>query len=393
MYSVLVATKCAVIHFIVRPVPLSFLLFALTFTACINVYRSKSVETLARQRLVKLSAKLLLIFIAWTSIHPSFVLGLCVVATAACSGFFESDWKSSSSRKSIAHILFMGCVFSSLATIVNPYGIRIYDALLSTSQWTDNTSEWQQIDVSQPEGVLLLCTLLTIALAYARYPKLRTRISRLEIFFVVVFGAASLFAVRMLPYFGIVAALPLAISWNALGREVLRQKGDASTPVALPCGAPGAGTICTLSLAFVAYAYLTHSLPFFDTAHKRYEPSPRIFPTAALSHLSNMVPADDSRGVLSESNWGGAITWYGAGRLRATIDDRDILFTPQDYKDSVTLLTQATSQTIYEHMAQRRIQYLLVRTGSPIANRVAQDAHFHLMYQDETAVAYSIEGL
>lgn len=393
MLSVVVALKVSLIHFIIRPVPLSFTLFALIFSTCVSAYREerRPPVSISRKSLFALSIAGLLI--AWSNVHPSFMMGFFVVATTAFFWPIESFAKPPIARKNASPLLVAGFAGAFIAPLVNPYGIRIFDTLFSSSQWTDVTSEWRPIDFSQPEGTLLLLTLSIIILGYSRYPRTRTDITRLEIFFVVVFGAASLHAVRMVPYFGIAAALPLAISLREIGRELLRRPIRHSSPESSPHTPPGRPAIVVFSVGLLAHSYLTQSVLFFEGRVKECGPSSRVFPIKALSALTQIAAESEPQGVLAEPDWGGAITWYGMGRLRPTIDDRDVLFTPQDYRDNSTLLAQANPATIRAFMAQKRVKYLLIKTDSPLATRLAQTDYVRPLYHDDTAIAFSAAGL
>lgn len=388
--SVFVAFKVALIHFVIRPVPLSFFLFALLFTNCVNVYRSNAPLHAGRGNTTKTLLAFVLIFVAWANIHPSFAIGLCVIASAACFALFEDSSTPQARRTNAKTILLAACALSCAAVLINPYGIRILDTLFSSSQWTDITSEWKPIDLAQPEGTLLALALAIITFAYARYSTARQQISRLEIFLVIVFGAASLHAVRMVPYFGIVAALPLAISLNELTRQLLRRPDSISPPLQAQNAVSGIGLVSGLSFALLLFTYRTHSIPFFDNEHKLYSPSPHIFPLDALARLSDIVAPQESKGVLVEPDWGGAVTWYGGGRLRPTIDDRDVLFRLQDYRDNAALLSQSTPDAVFDYMDRKHVRLLLVRTLSPLSERAAQDPRFKLIYRDNTAIAFSI---
>lgn len=391
LFTVMVAMKLAVIHFIIRPVPLSFTLFALALAACITIYRARLFNSPPPRAQLAIFIALVGGFIVWTSTHPSFVMGLLVLGATAVFHPLEAGSKLYNFRAFLTSPLLIVFGLSCVATLINPYGIHIYDALLSQSQWTDITSEWRPIDLSQPEGTLLGLSLVMITVAYARYPSVRARITRLEFLLVIIFAAASLRAVRMAPYFGIVAALPLTISISEIVRRALRRSEQTSIPRPSTHARSGARVIFALAAALLAYTYTTNSVPLFNEKSARYSPSLESFPIDALGHLASIASKESPQGVLALPDWGGAITWFGAGHLRPAIDDRDTLFSLKDYQDNITLLRRGTPEAIYAVMEQTRLKYVVVEAHSLTAERLANSSRFEPVYRDGTAAAFSVK--
>jgi hypothetical protein len=394
--SVLIAMKLALIHLIIRPVPMSFALFTLVFASTISLYRAPRNSRITWSQAFPHLCILSCAFVAWANTHASFILGLGVIASAAGAKFVSESIHGEKATTQLFSPLPVALFFALVSTLINPYGVEIFRPLILPSQWIDLTSEWNHPTLSSPEGTLSLLSVCIIAITYLRYPGVRSQLSKLEILFIAVLAAGACNAVRFTPYLGIVTALPLCVSLQTLVGELrLRfsrpshQSDDLKPPLKQH---HGLGALF-VSIALIVYTYFLHTLPLISETAEAFSPSRKIFPITAVTYLGDRIATDSSEGVLTEPNWGGTVTWYGRGRLKATLDDRDVLFTYETYINNERILSSSNPEIVRAHMTAAGLTYVLVSSRSTLAEKLNQSDLFTSIYRDETAAAFTRRAL
>ncbi|RMD83856.1 MAG: hypothetical protein D6808_07975, partial [Candidatus Dadabacteria bacterium] len=186
------AFKMGEIHFILRPVMISFLLFTLLFFRLAELYR--------RGDLPKVDWYVVALFALWVNLHPSFAYGLCFVALYCFCVFwrhFENrnsdtlNWKELKDSVGTSFITLALCV---AATLLNPYGVSLYESifgLMGNSYFMNLNEEWLSPDFKAPEGVFFSYVLISVPLFAYLSGKLKA-----TLFEVFSFIAAAFFALR-----------------------------------------------------------------------------------------------------------------------------------------------------------------------------------------------------
>jgi len=171
-----------------------------------------------------------LLFVLWANMHGSFLLGLGILALEAIAAVVRVRM----GRVTVAHPLearpaVVILAASAMATLVNPFGPRVYESALGV---TFNASirqliqEWQSPDFHNLAvlAVVVLPVMITVSyLALAR-----DDVPALELVLAGFLLIATLQAVRFLPYF--------AIAWCALAAHCspLRQERVRPTILVWP---------------------------------------------------------------------------------------------------------------------------------------------------------------
>ena len=146
----LLAFKMAQIHFIVRPVMCSFLLFALLLRL---VWPRENTS-----RVIPSGLLVGLIFVFWANLHPAFflgflLLGLRVMDLALAARFKEAaTWCATTA-------------FAIMCTLVNPYGVNLHLSILSLASdpfFMNLHMEWLSPDIMRFEGQLFYGTLVLL---------------------------------------------------------------------------------------------------------------------------------------------------------------------------------------------------------------------------------------
>lgn len=357
--SAAICGKAAQIHFILRPVLIGIFIFALVVAV---LHRELSGRG-GKANLVLLVA----LFAAWANLHPSFVIGLGFVSIVyAC--------------QTVASIGQAGCgaillrrgaslIAMVLATLINPYGIELHQSILqlaSSSYFMHLHTEWLPIDLSSPEGTLFLVLLVgNVGLLVAALSGRREQLPAL--LGALVIGALTFKAIRFLPFFAVVAVTPFAVAVQQLARAVSLTKIPAlrlsatlirrvnSTEL---LGRANWLVVIAISTYWVSSAALSGAfLPFNGT----FGPSQQEYPLAAISALKGSALGRPLV-VFAPSDWGGAITWFGDGKLRAIIDDRNTLLGESLYRDvfAVSGKNSSDADKLRELFASFNVDYALV---------------------------------
>lgn len=136
-----------------------------------------------------------LLFLVWANLHPGFVFGLVVLAAVAMAAAFEPATRNWRRARLDARSLTTSLFASAAATLVNPYGWRVFTqqvAIAGNRAYRMLLDEWLV-----PPLAFLLFVLAAIAVAVARLR--RVPLHRLAIIFA---GATlSMTAVRFEEYF------------------------------------------------------------------------------------------------------------------------------------------------------------------------------------------------
>jgi hypothetical protein len=114
------------------------------------------------------------------------------------------------------------------------------------------------------------------------------------------------------------------------------------------------------------------------------------FSPSFARHNPALIPADALDRVLEESrigdpvvfheyNWGGYLTWHGWPRFRTWIDDRNEVQGEAHIKEFFAI---RDAEPGWEEKLNG-VEVVAVRPATPLAHRLATDAHWRLVYRDE----------
>ena len=162
------------------------------------------------------------VFILWANSHPSFPIGLGLMACFCLGRAWDlslrtgSFWILARDRRLLR--LLTLTIFSAAAVLINPYGFRQLDEILhvSASPNLQDLTEWQPLSIRNSEGqafaasVILVCSLLRCS------PR---RIRGWEFLAMVGLGLAAMWSVRMLVWWVPVCCLLIPLHAFAVWRK------------------------------------------------------------------------------------------------------------------------------------------------------------------------------
>jgi hypothetical protein len=262
-----------------------------------------------------------LLFAFWANVHGSFAMGLVVLGCFALAESWETARVAGLSRRfrtaTGPRRAWLAVSLASAGSCVNPLGVKLLWAIagFGGNPNLDGITEWQPMLLKSLSGGLFFGSLAVTAVLLRWSPR---RISALEILLTLVFGLASLWAIRMLVWWALawpwVVAPHAAATW-LLHRRSRRQPAETD---------PVRGVKRLLYGAIVVFLALWWSPSTFGlmTGHQR----------GAESILSSGTPL----------KMAGEIRERGlAGRI----------FTPMDWADYIIFQTdQAVRPLVYTHV-------------------------------------------
>jgi len=334
-----IAYKMSLIHFILRPVLLSFAIFAPLVMVAFGPLRARlrNDETLG----LRIWLGIPLLFLVWAQIHPSFVLGLLVLGLVAAGALFDLVlWSSVASPRAVVQAVLLFALAAAV-TLINPYGIELHNSILFLGRsdfFMHLNLEWLPIKFISFEGFLFFVLLAGVAFSSAigkRYLGWRT----FEYFAVVVFAIMAARAARMLPYYAIISVVPIAegLVWLSTSRwardgyvvrliwPILERGGRREALCGRGLIALGVLSIAVLVDSLLVGRVLTFAGPFGPTRD--------AYPYGAIQKLVVDSQAFQNKPVvITIPNWGGFTVWESRGRLLPQIDDRNTMLGEDAYR-------------------------------------------------------------
>jgi hypothetical protein len=308
----------------VRPQTFSLLLFVVLYDVLDRAEQ--------RRRWLLLPPLLLTL---WVNLHGAFPAGLMLVGCFLLAAAWQA-WRLGVAPWRDRSTLLLGLCLagSTLATLVNPYGWRIYQYVLQTSgrAATRGILEWlpprldMLVGMAWAASLGLLVVLSVLAWRRGRRPRPR------EVFLILCFLPLACGSVRMVAWWLIVFA-PFC---STLLVELLPRR--LSAPEAeQPCW--GAGLIFGLMLLAAVF-----SAPGLE----RYNPLLGFAPRQHLTEIGleraqqHLAARAASGKIFSRFEWGEYLSWTGAPRFQVFMDGRIEIY-PDPVWDQYLRLTSGAA--------------------------------------------------
>ncbi len=376
--SVFFAMKVGFIHFLLRPTIFGFLFFAT------ELYLLEPLFTYgtSKKRLYWLP----LLFLFWTNMHGSFVLG---VVPLAIGGALYLSFLARKKERSVVPVAL--CALSLLATFANPNGAGLHRSIvaLGGSKWLMQFhQEWLPIELASVEGVLFLA--ISAFAVVGVWDAIRTSERGFkaslenwlpDALLSAIFAFCALRSVRMVPYFGIASAVLAARGAHALpSTRVFRALFPSGILLRLTTwmneregrvAMPGAQLLTGIVILFALAGY-------FMSAHP-LEPPRAVYPYDATAFIETLPPGD----ILAGPDVGGFLTLRLWPRNRPLMDDRNTLLGEAFYKKY--FLARETPEGFIEFGKSLNAKYILLSPSSKLSSMMA-GAGCERLYGDEHAV-------
>jgi hypothetical protein len=388
---VVLSMMASSIHFLARPHLASWLL-VLLFWHVLDGYAA------GQPGRVRTLALLPLLMVLWVNVHGGFLLGLALtwiyLAGAAWDGLFAPDAEGRSQARRRAGRLGATWLASAAATLVNPYGWALWQHIwryLTNRYLMDHIQEFLSPNfhgaAEKSFAFILLATLGTLACN-------RRKISAATLLTILLAVYMGLYAARNIP----IAAILLTVTVAPLLGASLQGKAHSQQPyrwqrlLARVDSFSAHMADMDLRLAGKVWPALAIALGLWIAVHggrlgarrvMAAEFDPAKFPAGATSFLASHRIRQQ---VFNPDSWGGHLIYRLYPEYRVFMDDRHDFYGEQFVKDYVKV--RGVEPGWQEILERWRVNWVLIKPGSTLANALKQMPGWRLAYEDKTATLF-----
>jgi hypothetical protein len=270
----------------------------------------------------------------WANLHGGFtilfpILGLLVLGSAVEACLYADARTSRWSDVRRYAVLGLG---AGLASLINPYGIRLHLHILDIlrAKWLINAVTEFASPSFHSEQMLVFMVLLFLGLAVV-VPLIQER-KMTEALWILFFAYCALISIRHVPLFALVAVPIVAEQISAWWERWTRGKSRASVPMALSGLAAQMGTY---------FASVTLCVPIFVLVvavagwiHWPTDIHPFLCPTGMIARHASQI---ESARIFTRDQWGDYLIYRYYPRQRVFIDGRSDFYGERIVTDYVKL--------------------------------------------------------
>lgn len=391
LVTLIIVIETCTVHWSARPHVFTYLLFI----ACYF-------ETFVAARTIKARAIILsIIMVIWSNLHGSFPLGILMVA-ARCFGDFvgslyhktRSTFEQDSTvakpqvdewgrRQSL--ILLICTIIASCLNIRGATFLQYVIGYLTSPKIQAHSDEWRSIDFSFAAPVWSFLALSMMLIFVWVYSKTKPRLG--EFCYMIFLFCASLYAMRLIPYFALASVVAMSAQFGELR---LRNSLLGMPIIGKIINADNRASESELSLSrqrwlFIALAALL-SLCFLLLPTTRVNDfDPDRMPVKAVDYLRDHKI--DGLGFVKD-NWGAYVNW----RLNQAIfiDDKTDFYSQTLVDDYTTIFM--TTPGWEEVLSKYHFNYVLIPKGLPLEFMLSQKQEWNKVYEDPVAVLFIKKG-
>jgi hypothetical protein len=306
-----------------------------------------------RRRLVWIPA----IFALWVNLHGGWIVGIGVALLWLAGRFVDrrADYSDRPLRKTAASLVPTAVAIAAgvAATLINPYGWRMWTFLLSTVRVTRDITEWRPLWQQEDVSFAVLWLLVAVVIVVPTLMRRRRSISWAGALPAAWLGVMSVFVTRLLPIFGEVAVLGLAQAWTVpltAETNVDSAPGKIRNP-----DATAAPKFLIIDAIVAAVVVLANVIPQSRCLAIEGAWTPDLVAAGVFQN-----PSVGGRLVLP-FDWGQYAIWHWGPRLRVSIDGRRETV----YSENTLRLEDAVANALPEGIAfleRERPEYLWLQT-------------------------------
>jgi hypothetical protein len=349
-----------------RPIMLSIVLLAVTVCATDAAVRARKWPLLV----------LPLVFAVWANVHATFALGLVAIG---CTLLLPARKYTPGVTRRPRLLLLLLLVLATVATLLNPYGWRVWGvpgSVLRSALFLRQNQEWRRPDAS-PIFWAFYVQLFMLVVAIARE---RIRALCGDVLFALTLGIAACFSRRIIPYFAIAAIAPIALGLTpaTVAVQVARTQRRAHEIllfVFFLVGATWAALVCRTH-----EVQLTErdGLSFLDGA----------FPLTCVERLREYRPAGN---LVNDYNHGGFLHYEVGPAWKVYIDGRNDLYgerLTQAYNNLANATGEWRQELTARHIDAALISYDMCMQRPNLATEFAANASWALVEFDDAGMLF-----
>lgn len=362
--------------FLLASIPLSWVVFSLGFRSQILsiLFFSITLFIISKIRNDKRRFGLFLpfLFILWANTHGGFVFGFLLILILIAEHLAKQKW-----RMSLKTTLFL--ISSFLASLLNPFGFRIYQEILIHLKTPLNTLIAEWVPPSPPHS-FFLASILLLLFSSALFSLVSSKKTLpffpfLSVFLFVFF---AFLARRNLPfaYFSLIF-----LYFDGRTSSLLIPK--KYIPSFLPT------FLLIIGVLIVSFLNLPKTLRMNTNWSIFCNQSPVVYPCRAVDFLKNQKPGN----IFNTYEWGGFLIWQ-LPDFKVFVDGRMPAWQHPSGKSPYTIFLEIIqARSGWERTIQNyKINWLLIAPGTFLDLELKKHPRNWIkeVYRDKTAVVYSV---
>lgn len=381
----MIGTCAACFHFLVRPEVFSYFCIGLLLTLMHRMYS----EDHSQKDAWKLVGAFSLLMCLWANLHSAFVLGLILQSLAIICGALE--FAKNKQRLASLKTATLSLLFSSLATLLNPKGLELWNYLpgLFFAKFNPRISELRPVRLTDlkeftfyPFVLLSAFCLIIVLRALWRAYKDKVPLNYFSALIVPISVIVGFSCRRLIPFSVLVMIVQSSLLWGharliadsstlSFGQKVEEGLARMFNPSTWVWPLTVAG-LTSIGAYFTFAKVVSPTIPQSSVA---FTP-----PMKALDYLRNHMPTGR---VLNDAQYGDMIIWY-VPSTKIFIDTRYDMHGENLVSDYVGMISGATNwrQLLDKH----EIGWIFVPTKTEIAKLLDHDPEWIKVFADQGAV-------
>lgn len=311
--------------------------------------------------------------LVWSNMHGEFIAGILVLFAYAVGWLFDLVFDKPNTNKEVGKKLWLTLIFSALSSLLNPGGTGAWVSILgfvNNQYLMSRMLEANPPNFQMPEMRVLLGL---IAFSIFLLAIKKERLTAGQGLLLAGFTAMSLIAFRNIHLYGVVIPYVLAETLGIFNTIPILSRLEANLHRIESQIKSSFWIIATTLVVSV----LVLASP---AAAKLYQFNRTAFPVGAVEWLKKN-PQEGK--MFNELNWGGYITFNTYPQQIAFVDS------VADVTGEVTVQYETVVRLLpgWENIFQQyRIEWVIIPSNSPLADTLADDYQWNVLYEDETAV-------
>ncbi len=274
----------------------------------------------ARQRRAWQWCAVPLLFALWVNLDGSFPAGLALLAGLAAGRMFDvaircgrvrAVWRDSQVRRWVVMT-----ELAAAATLLNPYGLRIYGEVLSFINHPNaaGLTEWEPLSLRKMSGQVAALIAVQLMVLYRLSPR---RVRSAEVLLLFGFGGAALWSSRMLVWWVPVATYCFVLHASAVLHAWMFARGKTTRP------SPRSGRWSVVAIGLICC--FTAATPFVTRLVLGKNSAPKLAgmvsaqtPWGIVQHLHKLTNENrmPSGQAFHPHEWGDFLLWSGPPQLK-----------------------------------------------------------------------------
>jgi hypothetical protein len=346
-----IITRILMIHFIFRPVIFSFIIYSILIYLLKYIYRNQISRILS---FVLLS----LLFILWSNIHPSFVVGAVTLYIFL-----------------LVNNLNYLFALTPLFVLINPYGFDLINSIFSlvnNEYFSKLNIEWLPINIQDPEasGIILM-----LGFSLYGYYKLGldNKFYKFILLTSLVLFLQSINSVRYVTYFAILNSPLFLVTLSKVEKKFIPVITTYFSIRIFKFFLTG------LFLCFT-YTYLNKKIIFLPA--EKHIGVPQLEEVISIvKDYRKIQNLEEKIIIYNHPNYGGLLTYYCNQNCAAVLDDRNTLLGEDIYKE---FLTARTWEDITSNMKKYKAKFFISNISeippqnSPLIHQVYSNKNYKL---------------